>query len=184
LSFFRFGDPALFLTAFWPHQPSKSDFLLLLIVTLNDFYIDDLDDKFSSYMCSSLSKTSYSARFFNGLIQIVWFSSSSRPLDPPFDQVHDSLSQVTVFEICHTDGKFPCMSAGACEIDIQVMIVWLIWIKSSFIIFWFLSSSRFSSLIFIKFIIQYFRCSFLKIRIQTENFSCMSISSYECDTAA
>jgi hypothetical protein len=35
----------------------------------------------------------------------------------------------------------------------------------------------------IKFIIQIFRCSFLKFRIQTKNFSCMSISSYESDIA-
>jgi hypothetical protein len=33
--------------------------------------IDDLDDKFSSYMCNLFSKTLYSARFFNDLIQIV-----------------------------------------------------------------------------------------------------------------
>jgi hypothetical protein len=95
-----------FLIAFWPHQSSKSDFLLLLIVTLNDFYIDDLVDKFNSYMCSSFSKILYSARFFNDLIQIVWFSSRS----------------------------------------------------------------RFSSLIFIKFISQIFRCSFLKFRLQTKKF--------------
>jgi hypothetical protein len=101
-----------------------------------------------------------------------------------FDQVHDSLFQMIVFEICHTDEKFLCMSADACEIDTQMIIVWLILIKFSFIIFWFSSSSRFSSLIFIKFIIQIFKCSFLKFRIQTKNFSCMSISSYESDTAA
>ncbi len=59
-----------------------------------------------------------------------------------------------VFEICHTDEKFSCMSINVCEIDTQVMIVWLILIKSLFIIFWFSSSSRSSSLIFIKFIIQ------------------------------
>jgi hypothetical protein len=173
-----------FLIAFWSHQSSKSDFLLLFIVTLNDFYIDDLNDKFSSYMCSSFSKISYSARFFNDVIQIVWFLSSSRSFDSSFDQVHDSLFQMIIFEICHTDENFSCMSTNVCEIDTQMMIVWLILIKSSFIIFWFSSSSRFSSLIFIKFIIQIFRCSFLKFRIQTKNFSCMSISSYESDTAA
>jgi hypothetical protein len=40
-----------------------------------------------------------------------------------FDQVHDSLFQMIVFEICHTDEKFACMSANACEIDTQMMIV-------------------------------------------------------------
>jgi hypothetical protein len=106
LSFFRFGDPHFFLTAFWPHQSSKSDFCYCSPPRRNDLYIDDLDDEFSSYMCNLFLKISYSARFFNDLIQIVWFSSSS----------------------------------------------------------------RFSSLIFIKFISQIFRCSFLQFRIQMKNF--------------
>jgi hypothetical protein len=46
-----------------------------------------------------------------------------------FDQVHHSLFQMIVFEICHTDEKFSCMSTNVCEIDTQVMIVWLILIK-------------------------------------------------------
>jgi hypothetical protein len=46
-----------------------------------------------------------------------------------FNQVHHSLFQMIVFEICHTDEKFSCMSTDACEIDTQVIIVWLILIK-------------------------------------------------------
>jgi hypothetical protein len=97
-----------------------------------------------------------------------------------FDQVHDSLFQMIVFEICYTDEKFSCMSIDACEIDTQVMIVWLILIKFSFIIFWFLSSSRFSSLIFIKFIIVtslYARNVLLQIRNMFNELISFSVAS-------
>ncbi len=108
-----------------------------------------------------------------------------------FDQVHDSLFQMTVFEIDHTDEKFSCMPADACEIDTQMMIVWLILIKSSIhhlLIFikstilksdfhhvhdpqvWFSSSSRPSSLIFTKFISQIARWPFSKFVILTKFF--------------
>jgi hypothetical protein len=182
---FPFWGPRTF---FWPHfdltNHQEVIFCYCSSSCWNDLYIKDLNDKFSSYMCNLFSKTFYSARFFNDLIQIVWFSLSSLFLDSSFDQVHDSLFQMIVFEICHTDEKFSCMSTNACEIDTQMMIVWLILIKFSFIIFWFSSSSRLLSLIFIKFIIQIFRCNFLKFRIQRKFFSCMSISSYESNTAA
>ncbi len=67
---------------------------------------------------------------------MIWFKSSDFHQVHDFsihhfDQVHHSLFQIIVFEICHTDEKFSCMSADACEIDTQVMIVWLILIKSS-----------------------------------------------------
>jgi hypothetical protein len=54
---------------------------------------------------------------------MIWFKSSD------FHQVHQSNCQMQLFEICNTDEKFSCMSADTCEIDTQVMIVWLILIK-------------------------------------------------------
>jgi hypothetical protein len=54
---------------------------------------------------------------------MIWSKSSD------FHQVHQSNCQMQLFEILHTDEKFSCMSADACEIGIQVMIVWLILIK-------------------------------------------------------
>jgi hypothetical protein len=65
---------------------------------------------------------------------IIWFKSSDfyQVHDSSihhFDQVHDSLFQMIVFEICHTDKNFSCMSTNACEIDIRMIIVWLILIK-------------------------------------------------------
>jgi hypothetical protein len=82
---FSIFGPAPF---FWPHfdlvNHQKVIFCYCSSSRWNDFYIDDLDDEFSSYMCSSLLKTLYSARFFNDLIQIVWFSSSSRSFDSLF----------------------------------------------------------------------------------------------------
>ncbi len=131
LSFFRFEDPALFLAAFWPHQSSKSDFCYCLPSRWNDLYIDDLDDEYSLYMCSSPPKSSIVLDF-----SMIWFKLSDfhQVHDfsiHQFNHVHDSLFQVIVFEICYTDEKFSCMSTNACEIDTQVMIVWLIFIKSS-----------------------------------------------------
>jgi hypothetical protein len=77
----------------------------------------------------SLSKSSTVLAF-----SMIWFKSSNFHQVHDFsihhfDQVHDSLFQMIVFEICHTDENFSCMSADACEIDIQMMIVWLILIK-------------------------------------------------------
>jgi hypothetical protein len=178
------GIPHFFLTAFWPHQSSKSDLLLLLIVTLNDLYIDDLNDKFSFYICNSSSKTLYSARFFNDLIQTVWFSSSSRLFDSSF---------WSSSRLAFSDDRFWNLSYR-----------WKIFLHvNKCLRNWHSSDDRMTDfdqvfvhhfLIFIKFTIfksdfhqihhSNFRCSFLKFRIQTENFSCMSISSYESDTAA
>ncbi len=77
-----------FRTFFWPHfnltNYQKVIFCYCSLSRWNDLYIDDLDDKFNSYMCTLLSKIFYSARFFNDLIQIVWISSSSRSLDSSF----------------------------------------------------------------------------------------------------
>ncbi len=75
-------------TFFWSHfdliNHQKKIFYYCSSSRWNDFYINNLNDTFNSYMCNLFSKTFYNARFFNDLIQIIWFSSSSRLLDSSF----------------------------------------------------------------------------------------------------
>jgi hypothetical protein len=64
----------------------------------------------------------------------AWFSSSPRILDSSssdFHQVPTSSIQMIVFGIFHTDGKFSCMSACVCEIEIKTWSIFDVLLKSS-----------------------------------------------------